>query len=186
MPETRVQAAAGLKEPDPVVTDHVTVPVGVSDVPESVSLTVAVHVEPALTGSLAGTHPALVDVVRVVAVTLAVPELVLWSASPPYAALGVCPPTLPAAGVYDTEQLPDDSTQLVGLNVPLPALSDQVTVPPGVAVVPVSLSVTIAVHVVAALTGVEVGVQLAAVLVARVVAVTVVVAELGECVESPP
>lgn len=49
----------GLKAPEPVVANE-TVPVGVAAVPVDASLTVAVHVEGALTGTEAGVQATLV------------------------------------------------------------------------------------------------------------------------------
>src|SRR3989442_15042995 len=63
----------------------------------------------------------------------------------------VCVP-VPPDGVYVTEQLAELpvplSVQLAGVKVPLPPLLVKETVPVGVIGVPVSVSVTLAVHVV--------------------------------------
>ncbi len=59
-----------------------TVPLGVLAVPVSVSLTVAVQVLALPTDTLAGVQLTVVVVVRVVAVTLVVPELARWLSSP--------------------------------------------------------------------------------------------------------
>jgi hypothetical protein len=66
-------------EPEP----KLTVPVGVAAVPESVSVTVAVHVdgEPTTTGF--GAHDTPVEVERVLTVSRVVPELIPWAPSPP-------------------------------------------------------------------------------------------------------
>jgi hypothetical protein len=48
--------------------EKVIVPVGVTAVPPSVSVTVAVHVLPSLTAIEEGEHPRATEVVRVVAV----------------------------------------------------------------------------------------------------------------------
>jgi len=63
------------------------------------------------------------------------------------------------------------------VNVPVPLLV-KLTVPVGALVVPVEVSVTVAVHVVAEFTGTEDGVQLTAVVVTRLFTVTAAVPEL--------
>ncbi len=60
----------------------VTVPEGVTGAPTSVSLTRAVHVVGAFTGTDAGTQLTVVEVDRWVAVREKFPELVKWSMSP--------------------------------------------------------------------------------------------------------
>ncbi|HEV8340112.1 MAG TPA: hypothetical protein VGR25_10725 [bacterium] len=75
--------------------------------------------------------------------------------------------------------------QLVELKVP-DALLPQLTDPVGVLAVPVLLSVTVAVHVLGALTGTEAGAQLTAVVVERVVAVRLNCPLLPEWLGSPP
>jgi len=71
------------------------------------------------------------------------------------------------------------------LKVPVPD-EPKLTVPVGVAVVPAAVSLTAAVQVVGAFTGIVAGRQLTEVAVERVVTVTVVVPELVACVPSPP
>ena len=65
----------------PVVND--TVPLGVIAVPVAVSVTVAVHVVACPTATVFGLQVTLVVVVRRLTVTLALPVLVAWLASPP-------------------------------------------------------------------------------------------------------
>ena len=60
------------------------------------------------------------------------------------------------------------------------------TVPPGVEVVPVSMSATVAVHVVASPTGCAVGVQVVVVSVVRVLTATASVPLLAEKLVAPP
>ena len=99
----------------------------------------------------------------------------------------VCAPT--ALGVYVTEQvaeLPEpERVQLVALKVPAPLLV-KLTVPVGVVFVPASVSLTVAMQLVAWLTTTDDGEQLTVVPVERfAVTVTAVVPELPECVVSP-
>ena len=61
----------------------VTVPVGVLVVPTDVSVTVAVHEVACPTNTVVGVHTTVVVVVRLLTVTLALPVLVAWVASPP-------------------------------------------------------------------------------------------------------
>src|SRR5438132_5757618 len=65
--------------------EKLTVPEGRDEVPESVSATVAVQVEGEFTGTEDGEQTTVVAEVRLVAVTVSVPEEPLWSASPPWA-----------------------------------------------------------------------------------------------------
>ncbi len=60
----------------------VTVPEGVTGVPTSASVTVAVHHVGAFTGTEAGLQMRLVDVVRLVAATVKLAPLDIWSVSP--------------------------------------------------------------------------------------------------------
>src|SRR5207245_9710280 len=64
----------------------VTVPVGVLVVPAAVSVTVAVHDVAWLMKTVDGVQATVVVVVRLLTVTLALPVLVPWLASPPYEA----------------------------------------------------------------------------------------------------
>jgi len=61
----------------------VTVPVGVEAVPAAVSVTVAVQLVAWLITTVEGVHPTAVVVVLRLTVTVAVPVLVPWFASPP-------------------------------------------------------------------------------------------------------
>jgi hypothetical protein len=70
-----------LKVPSPELA-KLTVPVGVDEIPVSVSFTVAVQVVVLPTLTVDGTHDTVVDVERVVTVTGVVPELVEWAESP--------------------------------------------------------------------------------------------------------
>ena len=73
----------GLEEPFEGDDEKLTEPVGVLGVPPSVSVTVAVHVVPIATSTEDGTQEIAVLVVRVSTVSLAVPLLTAWVASPP-------------------------------------------------------------------------------------------------------
>ena len=70
-------------ENDPSPPEKNTVPEGRTTFPLSLSDTVAVQVVSPLTGTLAGTHDTLVELLLTVAVTVSVPEEPLWSPSPP-------------------------------------------------------------------------------------------------------
>jgi hypothetical protein len=61
----------------------VTVPLGVVAVPVAVSVTVAVHDVACPITTVLGVHATVVVVVRGLTVTLALPLLVAWFASPP-------------------------------------------------------------------------------------------------------
>ncbi len=88
-----------LKVPAPLLLKP-TVPVGVLGVPESVSVTVAVQLVEAPTGTVVGVQLTLVVVERIaVTVTVVVPELPAWVVSPPYVAVMVCVPVPTAVGV---------------------------------------------------------------------------------------
>ncbi len=76
IPDALSVQVAALNVPEPAVKLHETVPVGVILVPESESVTVAVHVTPTLTGVEEGLQLKLVDVERLLTVRLNVPELV--------------------------------------------------------------------------------------------------------------
>ena len=83
LPEpTSVQLPPPLKLPA-VLEEKLTVPEGRDEVPESVSETVAVQVEAEFTGTEDGEQTTVVPEVRLVAVTVSVPEEPLWSPSPP-------------------------------------------------------------------------------------------------------
>ena len=71
-----------------------------------------------------------------------------------------------------------------GLKVPVPS-SVKLTLPVGVLLVPLSMSLTVAVQLVELSTGVVDGEQLTLVLVARVVTVTAVLPLLVACLASP-
>jgi hypothetical protein len=81
LPES-VQVPAALNVPSPLLANS-TIPLGVLVLPASVSVTVAVQVVLAPTGSVAGTQDTLVIVVRGRAVTVAAPELMPCRSSPP-------------------------------------------------------------------------------------------------------
>ena len=88
-----------------------------------------------------------------------------------------------SVGVYVTLQLAELAVGLPSVHgepvkVPVPLLV-KLTVPVGALVVPPDVSVTVAVHVVAALTGTEEGEQLTPVVVVRVVTVSEAVPELA-------
>ena len=87
-----------VKLPPPLAL-KLTVPVGVDFVPTSVSVTVAVHVDGLPAGTGFGLQLTLVLVVRLVTVRFVLPLLVLWSASPPYAAVIVWVPVPNDVGV---------------------------------------------------------------------------------------
>ena len=72
----------GLNPPLDGEEEKPTVPVGVLAEPASVSVTVAVHVVPTATSTV-GEQEIAVLVVRVSTVSLAVPLLTAWVASPP-------------------------------------------------------------------------------------------------------
>jgi hypothetical protein len=76
--------------------------------------------------------------------------------------------------------------QVLLLKLPLLELTDQVIVPPGVLLVPLSVSLTVAVQVVPALASTGFGVQETDVLVVRVLTVTLVLPLLDWWVKSPP
>ncbi len=71
-----------LKLPEPLLL-KATVPVAVTAVPADVSVTVAVHVEDALTASGLGEQTTLKEEDRFEAVRLKVPELPRWFVPPP-------------------------------------------------------------------------------------------------------
>ena len=102
----------------------------------------------------------------------------------------VCVPVPTALGVYVTEQddeLPEPTSVQLPPPLKLPALFEvKLTVPVGVVFVPVSVSVTVAVHVVGCPTATVAGVQLTAVEVERLFTVTVVVPLDVACAISPP
>jgi hypothetical protein len=134
------------KAPAPVV-DQPTWPVGVTAAPLLVSRTVAVQVdpEPTRTGVSQATVMEVDRAVPVICVD-PTPDVCRWS--PPYVAVTVGVPE--AAGVKVTEQLAAAPVPArvhdVAENVPWPP-EDQPMVPLGVAGVPLSVSVTVAVQV---------------------------------------
>jgi hypothetical protein len=157
-----------------------TVPVGVLDVPVAVSVTVAVQLVAWLTNTGEGVHATVVVVVRLLTVTLALPVLVPWLASPPYEAETVRVPE--TVGVVLTEHVAD---------APVPARVQvppgvKVTVPVGVIAVPVDVSATVAVHDVACPMNTVDGVHATVVVVARTVTVTLADPLLPAWFESPP
>ena len=90
---TRVQLV-GAKVPAPLVL-KLTVPVGVVFVPASVSLTVAVQAVSLSTATLAGMQLTVVEVLRLVTLTVALPWLVSCVRSPLYVAVTVAVPAVP-------------------------------------------------------------------------------------------
>jgi hypothetical protein len=78
------------------------------------------------------------------------------------------------------------SVHAVGLNAPLDGEDEKPTLPVGVLLVPLSVSVTVAVHVVPTATSTEDGTQEIAVVVVRVLTVSVVEPLLVEWVALPP
>jgi hypothetical protein len=98
----------------------------------------------------------------------------------------VCVPSVPAFGVYVTEQLPEEIVQVMaGVNAPDP-LEANVIVPVGVASGTELVSVTVAVQVVPTWTASGLGVQTTAVEVERLLTVSEVAPELTEWSASPP
>ena len=71
LPMTRLQLVAGVKVP-PVVPDelNLTIPVGVLAVPDAVSVTVAVQVEPLFVTTDEGAQPTVVEVERPMTVSV--------------------------------------------------------------------------------------------------------------------
>lgn len=69
-----MQLAEGVKEPEAELP-KLTEPEGVTKVPTSLSVTVAVQVVGAFTGTVAGMQTTLVEVVRLLAVRLKLLEL---------------------------------------------------------------------------------------------------------------
>ena len=87
LPMTRLQLVAGVKVPLAVPDElNLTVPVGVLAVPDAVSATVAVQVEPLFVTTDEGAQPTVVEVERPMTVSvndwLPVVVLKLWFVSP--------------------------------------------------------------------------------------------------------
>jgi len=101
VPAETVHVVPGLlKTPLVGLCEKVTVPpVGVMGVPASLSITVAVQVVPADTGSGLVAHETLTDDVRLTACSPVVPELFACTASPAYVALIVIAPSLLGSGL---------------------------------------------------------------------------------------
>jgi hypothetical protein len=74
LPPERVHVTAAVKVPDPL-EPNVTDPVGVTNVPGLVSVTVEVQVVPALTGSEDGTQTTAVELARLPTARVVDPEL---------------------------------------------------------------------------------------------------------------
>ena len=72
-----------LPSPDGVAKNVTVPPAGAIGVPGDVSLTVAVQVDGALTGTLEGEHDTLIEDDLLLAVTAAAPELEACRESPP-------------------------------------------------------------------------------------------------------
>jgi len=155
--EARVQVAE-LKDPIIPLSLNAILPVGVTAVPGEVSDTVAEHDEAWFTAT-GVEQTTIVKVVRgftvILVATLVLP---LCEESPPYVPL--TDPLPVALEVNMTEQLPDDRVQVVELNEPTGPVSANVTVPVGVVMGLVPVSLTVAVHVDAWLTTTEEGEQL--------------------------
>jgi hypothetical protein len=79
----KVQVALGVKLPEAVPFEKLTVPPGLDFVPESVSVTVAVQVVPWLIATELGVQLTAVAVVRFVTVMSKVPKLVACVVEPP-------------------------------------------------------------------------------------------------------
>jgi len=127
-----------------------------------------------------GVQATVVVVVRLLTVTLALPVLVPWFASPPYEAETVRVPE--TVGVVLTEHVADAP---VPANVQVPP-GVKVTVPVGVMAVPVEVSVTVAVQLVAWPMNTVDGVHATVVVVVRTVTVTLVEPLLPAWFASPP
>ena len=152
---------------------NVTVPVGVVAPAPLVSATVAVHVEGDPTFTDDGEHTTVVEVVLRVEVTVAVPLLVRWLASPPYEPVIV---EVPAAdGVNVTLHVPATSVHDAALNVPATPVLVNVTVPVGVVAPAPLVSATVAVHVDAWLIATVLGEHAIVVDVVRLLTVTAAV-----------
>jgi hypothetical protein len=158
VPAESVQVVA-LNEPPvlPGVRVKVTVPVGVFVevvVSVTVATTLAVQLVPpnAIVQLTFGTEVEVLSFAATVTVMVAgALVLVLWVVSPPYAA--VIEPEPAVVPVNITEQLPDESIQVVALNKPpvVPAVRVKVTVPVGVfagVVVSATVATTLAVQLV--------------------------------------
>jgi len=127
-----------------------------------------------------GVQATVVVVVRLLTVTLALPVLVPWLASPPYEAETVRVPE--TVGVVLTEHV---AVAPVPASVHVPP-GVKVTVPVGVIAVPVDVSVTVAVHDVACPMNTVDGVHATVVVVALTVTVTLADPLLPAWFESPP
>jgi hypothetical protein len=138
-----------------------TVPEGVTRVPESVSVTVAAHVVGALTTIGFGVHDTNEDVVRVPVDINAEPMLGAWSGSPPQLPTRVMLPVLPTLGVKVREHVTLAPLPLNGQDpddekVP-GRLETRLTDPVGVIAVPLLTSATVTRHEVAVFTWTDVG-----------------------------
>jgi hypothetical protein len=110
-----------------------------------VSVTVTVQVTEVPFGADVALQVIAVLVPRMTVNALEVPELVpCTESSPLYLALTVWLPV--AVGLKATLQLPLLSVQVVGVKLPALLLDQVPTVPPGVVMVPVSVSETVAVQ----------------------------------------
>lgn len=164
---------------DPEVLVKLTVPVGVDAVPTSVSETVAVQFAVPPVVIVLGVQLTVVVVARRFTISVKLPVLPLWFASPLYVADTDSVPAV--VGVMTTEHEAD---------VPVPASVQtppgvKVTVPVGVDAVPTSVSVTVALHVVGWPTTTVAGLHETDVVVARLLTVTEVLPLLVAWVASP-
>lgn len=155
-----------------------TVPVTAMGAPVPVSVTIAVQDDTPLIPRVDGTQLSAVEVVRAVTTTmLAVPELELWSVSPPYEAMtAIVPVEIPA--VYVTEQVPPERRQVEEPNAPSPAGAVNDTVPVGTSWTPWPESATVAVQVDCPFITTYEGAHAVVVVLGLTVAATVVEAEL--------
>jgi hypothetical protein len=144
LPEARVQVAE-LKDPAAPVSAKLTLPCGGTIVPSEVSDTVALQDDAWFT-TTGLEQTTVVDVVRgptmILEATLVLPP---WDESPPYEPVTCALPV--AVGVNVTEQPPDVRVQVIELNEPLGPVSENETVPVGVTVELVEVSLTVAVQV---------------------------------------
>jgi hypothetical protein len=133
-----------LKDPFGPDSVNVTFPVGLMGVPGEVSVTVTVQEEAWFTTTGLEQRRAVEDDRAFTVILAAGLVLPLWDGLPPYAPVTRAVPV--TDGVKVTEQLPEDSVQLVELNAPATPVSSNVRVPVGV-VGFVEVSVTVAVQV---------------------------------------
>src|SRR6266852_2104998 len=177
----RVHVPAATSVPTPTLIP--TVPVGVNFVPfRSVSLTVTATVLDCPVTTVAGVRLTLVEVERVLTVSVFVSELPVWTAVAPNIAVTVCVPGC-TCGVIVTVHVAVPSRVCASAHVPattsVPTPTLIPTVPVGVTFVPfASVSITVTVTVLAWFTSTVDGDRLTLVEVERVLTVSVLVSEL--------